>query len=160
MADPLVPGKKAARTFDFQAMMEQARSGAQERSNVDWDSEIEKTKEENEIRISEMKLKANEAAKQMHISTNDKTNAEDDDDDDDFGPSINLASASTADDGESSSEDESTTQPEVCSIHLIILYEDPKKLIRIKFNKYLFFIFSQLIKMMIVSMMMNVHFFL
>jgi hypothetical protein len=112
MADSASTGKKAARTFDFQAMLEQARSGAQERSTVDWTNEIEKTKEENELRINEMKLKANEAAKKMQISTNNVE--EDDDDDDDFGPSIALATASTADDeNSSSSDDEDKTRSEV-----------------------------------------------
>jgi hypothetical protein len=115
MTDPAVSGKKAARTFDFQAMVDQARSGAQERSKVDWTNEIEKAKEENEIRIAEMKLKANEAAKKTNMSTNN-TNMngdEDDDDDDDFGPSVTLATASTADDGNSSSDDEERNQPQV-----------------------------------------------
>jgi hypothetical protein len=112
MADSASTSKKAARTFDFQAMLEQARSGAQERSTVDWTNEIEKTKEENELRINEMKLKANEAAKKMQISTNNVE--EDDDDDDDFGPSIALATASTADDeNSSSSDDEDKTRSEV-----------------------------------------------
>ena len=98
--------KKAARTFDIQAMMEQARSGAQERSKVDWTNEIEKTKEENELRIAEMKLKADQAAKEMHIAT-------DNDDDDDFGPSLDLATAPTADEEDKSSDDEETNPSEV-----------------------------------------------
>ncbi|CAF1518830.1 unnamed protein product, partial [Adineta steineri] len=65
MADSSAPAKKAARTFDIQAMMDQARIGAQERSNVDWTNEIEKAKEDNELRIAEMKLKAEQAAKQI-----------------------------------------------------------------------------------------------
>ncbi|CAF5170667.1 unnamed protein product, partial [Rotaria magnacalcarata] len=104
MSDPSAPGKKAARSFDFQSMMEQARKGAQERTTVDWNDEIEKAKEENESRIAEMKIKADEAVKKMQIPGNHKTKntsiedgEEDDDDDDDFGPSIDLANASTAD---------------------------------------------------------------
>ena len=49
MSDPPTTAKKTARTFDLQAMLDQARSGAQERSKVDWTSEIEKTKEENRV---------------------------------------------------------------------------------------------------------------
>ncbi len=113
MTDPAVSGKKAARTFDFQAMVDQARSGAQERSKVDWTNEIEKAKEENEIRIAEMKLKADEAAKKLHISTDNNNANEDDDDDDDFGPSITLATAPTADDGDTSSDEEDNDQSQV-----------------------------------------------
>ncbi|CAM4813513.1 unnamed protein product [Rotaria magnacalcarata] len=113
MSDPSAPGKKAARSFDFQSMMEQARKGAQERTTVDWNDEIEKAKEENESRIAEMKIKADEAVKKMQIPGNHKTKntsiedgEEDDDDDDDFGPSIDLANASTADNEDPSSDDE------------------------------------------------------
>ena len=95
--------------------MEQARLGAQERSKVDWDSEIEKTKEDNESRIAQMRSKADEAAKKMHISTDDNHQAADDDDD--FGPSLALASASTADDDDSSSsDDDDKAQARVSSI--------------------------------------------
>jgi hypothetical protein len=108
------PAKKTARTFDFTALMQEARVGAQERSNVDWDSEIEKAKEEGESRLAEMKLKANEAAKKMQISTNTSSSSATADDDDDFGPSINLASAPTADDSDdddsSDDEDKQTSQ--------------------------------------------------
>ena len=112
------PAKKTARTFDFAALMDQARAGAQERSNVDWDSEIEKAKEENESRLAEMKLKANEATKKMQNPTNSgSAAAADDDDDDDFGPSINLASAAPADDNDDddndSSDDEEKQQSQV-----------------------------------------------
>ncbi len=113
MTDPAVSAKKTARTFDLQAMLDQARSGAQERTKVDWTNEIEKAKEENEIRIAEMKLKANEAAKKNNMSTNNTNMNEDEDDDDDFGPSVTLATASTADDGNSSSDEEERTQPQV-----------------------------------------------
>jgi len=114
MTDPSVPAKKTARTFDFQAMIDQARSGAQERTKVDWTNEIEKTKEENELRIAEMKLKADDAARKMHGSTNNNNiNDDDDDDDDDFGPSLDLATASTANDEESSSDDEGKEQLQV-----------------------------------------------
>ena len=115
MSDPAPTNKKAARTFDLQAMLEQARSGAQERSKVDWTNEIEKTKEENELRIAEMKLKADEAAKKLQNSTNNHHADDDDDDDDDdgFGPSIALATTSAVDDENSSSDDEDKTQPQV-----------------------------------------------
>ena len=95
--------KKTARTFDLQAMLEQARSGAQERTKVDWNNEIERTKEENETRIAEMKLKADEAARKLDLSTKHNHS---DDDDDDFGPSLNLATKSTANDGEDSDDEE------------------------------------------------------
>ncbi|CAF1116459.1 unnamed protein product [Adineta steineri] len=111
MADSSAPGKKAARTFDIQAMMDQARIGAQERSNVDWTNEIEKAKEDNELRIAEMKLKAEQAAKQMSTK-NSSSNNEDDDDDDDFGPSISLATASTANNEDTDSDEEDTRPPE------------------------------------------------
>lgn len=105
--------KKAARTFDLQAMLDQARAGAQERSKVDWNDEIEKTKEENESRIADMKLKADEAARKMHLTTNqNSSNADNDDDDDDFGPSLDLATKSTANEDESS-DDEEKNQSEV-----------------------------------------------
>ena len=97
--------------------MEQARLGAQERSKVDWDSEIEKAKEDNDSRIAQMRSKADEAAKKMHIPTDDKLPA--DDDDDDFGPSLALASSSTADDNDdddSSSDDDDKNQARVSSI--------------------------------------------
>ncbi|CAF5197986.1 unnamed protein product, partial [Rotaria sp. Silwood1] len=42
----------------------------QERTKIDWTNEIEKAKEENESRIIEMKLKADEAVKKMQTSTN------------------------------------------------------------------------------------------
>jgi hypothetical protein len=113
MSDPASTNKKAARTFDLQAMLEQARSGAQERSKVDWTNEIEKTKEENELRIAEMKLKADEAAKKLQSSTNNNNADDDDDDDDGFGPSIALATTSAVDDENSSSDDEDKTQPQV-----------------------------------------------
>lgn len=118
MADSNGSGKKAARTFDLQAMLEQARSGAQERSKVDWEEQIEKTKEENESRIAEMKLKADEAARKMQVSTNQhKSNSDDDDDDDDFGPSLDLATKSTANNddegGNDSSDDEEKNQSQV-----------------------------------------------
>ena len=123
MADfaPAASAKRAARTFDFEALMEQARTGAQERSKVDWDSEIEKAKEENESRLAEMKLKANDAAKKMPGSTN-SSSAVDDDDDEDFGPSLNLATASTADDNDdddddNSSDDDDKQQAEVRGSH-------------------------------------------
>ncbi|CAF2596205.1 unnamed protein product [Rotaria sp. Silwood2] len=104
MTDPPASTKKTARTFDLQAMMNQARLGAQERTKIDWSNEIEKAKEENELRINEMKIKADEAAKKLQISTNnDNIN---DDDDDDFGPSIDLATAPTADNEDTSSDDE------------------------------------------------------
>ncbi|UJR22908.1 hypothetical protein I4U23_025936 [Adineta vaga] len=113
MADPsAAPAKKAARVFDLDAMVAQARSGAQERSNVDWTNEIERTKEENELRISEMKLKADQAAKQMQkttTTTNTTNDDNDDDDDDDFGPSISLATASAANNEDESSEDDDDT---------------------------------------------------
>lgn len=115
------PAKKAARTFDFAALMDQARAGAQERSNVDWDSEIEKAKEENELRLAEMKLKANEATKKMQNPTNSSSAAAtDDDDDDDFGPSINLATATSADDNDNdddSSDDDDKQQSQVGRSH-------------------------------------------
>jgi hypothetical protein len=113
MSDPSITVKKAARTFDLQAMMEQARSGAQERTKIDWTNEIERAKDENETRIAEMKLKADEAAKKLQISTNSNNINEDDDDDDDFGPSIDLATASTADNGDSSSDEEDKNQSQV-----------------------------------------------
>lgn len=109
MAEPSTAPKKAARTFDFEAMMAQARSGAQERSKVDWSTEIEKTKEENEQRIAEMKLKADHAAKQMEkpSGTRVSTNDDADEDDDDFGPAISLATTSHADnEGDTSDEDD------------------------------------------------------
>jgi hypothetical protein len=111
MTDPRAPAKRTARTFDFQAMLDQARSGAQERSKVDWTNEIEKVKEENESRIAEMKLKAEQAAKNMHVPTN--TYNDDDDGDDDFGPSIQLASASTANEEEGSSDDEDKNESQI-----------------------------------------------
>lgn len=114
MSDPPVSNKKAARTFDLESMFEQARSGAQERTKVDWSNEIEKTKEENEIRIAEMKLKADQAAKKMNASANNSNGDDDDVDDDDFGPSIDLATAPVADDGEASSDEEAdNSQPQV-----------------------------------------------
>ena len=106
------PSKKTARTFDFQAMLAQARAGAQERSNVDWEKEIEKTKEENESRIVEMKSKAEEAAKKMQaappttLSTSQFQPEGDDDDDDDFGPSLDLATTKTNEEGDSSDDDD------------------------------------------------------
>jgi len=112
MSDPSTAVKKTARTFDFQAMMEQARSGAQERSNIDWTNEIEKAKDENETRIAEMKLKADEAAKKLQLSTNNN-NINENDDDDDFGPSIDLATTSTADNEDTSSDEEDKNQLEV-----------------------------------------------
>ena len=116
MTEPPAATKKTARTFDFQAMMEQARLGAQERSTVDWDSEIEKAKEDNDARIAQMRSKADEAAKKMYIPTDDKLQAGGDDDDD-FGPSLALASASTADDdGDSSSDDDDKNQARVSSM--------------------------------------------
>jgi len=114
MSDPSTAVKKTARTFDFQAMMEQARSGAQERSNIDWTNEIEKAKDENETRIAEMKLKADEAAKKLQLSTNNNNiNENDGDDDDDFGPSIDLATTSTGDNEDTSSDEEDKNQSEV-----------------------------------------------
>jgi hypothetical protein len=118
MADSSAPAKKAARTFDLDAVMAQARSGAQERSKVDWSSEIEKTKEENELRIAEMKLKADKAARQMETTSGTKiTNVGDgDDDDDDFGPAIALATASSADNGDDdndSTDDDDDNPPQV-----------------------------------------------
>ena len=106
MADPPAPSKKAARVFDLNAMVAQARSGAQERSHVDWSNEIEKAKEENELRIAEMKIKADQAAKQMQKSTINSTASNDDDDDDDFGPSISLATTSNADNEDETSDDD------------------------------------------------------
>jgi hypothetical protein len=125
MSDPPAV-KKTARTFDLQAMVNQARSGAQERSKVDWTNEIEKTKEENESRIAEMKLKADEAAKKLHISTNNNNGHEDDDDndEDDFGPSLDLATAPIADDGDTSSDDEDKNQSEVEEKYLIYPQEN------------------------------------
>lgn len=115
MTDSSASAKKTARTFDLQAMLEQARSGAQERSNVDWDDQIEKAKEENELRIAELKLKADEAARKMHLSTNQNNSNDTDDDDDDFGPSLNLATKSTTndDDDNASSDDEEKNQLQV-----------------------------------------------
>ncbi|CAF1036585.1 unnamed protein product [Adineta ricciae] len=106
MADPSAPSKKAARVFDLNAMVAQARSGAQERSHVDWSNEIEKAKEENELRIAEMKLKADQAAKQMQKTTMNNAASNDDDDDDDFGPSISLATTSNADNEDEPSGDD------------------------------------------------------
>lgn len=108
------PSKKAARAFDFQAMLAQARAGAQERSSVDWDKEIEKTKEENESRIVEMKSKAEEAAKKMQAAppttiTSHFQPAEDDDDD--FGPSLDLATKKDNDGDENSSSDDDDDRP-------------------------------------------------
>ena len=114
MTDSNASAKKAARTFDLQAMLEQARSGAQERSKVDWDDQIEKAKEENESRIAELKLKADEAARKMHLSNNQNNGNNDDDDDDDFGPSLDLATKSpTNDDDNESSDEEEKNQPQV-----------------------------------------------
>ncbi|CAF1549117.1 unnamed protein product, partial [Adineta steineri] len=79
--------------------------------NVDWTNEIEKAKEDNELRIAEMKLKAEQAAKQMSTK-NSSSNNEDDDDDDDFGPSISLATASTANNEDTDSDEEDTRPPE------------------------------------------------
>ena len=112
--------KKAARTFNLQDMMEQARLGAQERSKIDWTSEIEKTKDENESRIAEMQSKANEAAKQIHLSKDDigenskDKHDDDDDDDEDFGPRLDLATAPTAnddDDNDDTSSDDEEKDP-------------------------------------------------
>jgi hypothetical protein len=125
MTDSTATGKKSARTFDFQAMLDQAKAGAQERSHVDWTSEIEKAKEENETRLAEMKSKANEAAKKMHTNTINNN----DDDGEDFGPSIDLAnmSADTTttssnnnnNDDDDSSDDEDGQQSQVCSICIL-----------------------------------------
>jgi len=113
MADPSVPSKKTARTFDLQAMVSQARSGAQERSKVDWNDAIEKTKEENEFRIADMKLKADQAAKKLQISSDNNNINQDEEDEDDFGPSISLATTSTADNEDATSDEEDTNQSEV-----------------------------------------------
>lgn len=108
------PSKKTARTFDFQAMMEQAKAGAQQRSNVDWDKEIEQTKEENEIRINEMKNKADEAAKKIQTAaTTSQYPTGDDDDDDDFGPSIDLATKNDNAEENSSDDDDDGRPAEV-----------------------------------------------
>lgn len=101
------PPKKAARVFDFQAMMEQARMGAQERTKVDWDAEIERAKEENETRILELHQKAKEAEKKMQTTGGQPLSNDDDDNDDDFGPSLDLATTSTKNDESDDDEEPS-----------------------------------------------------
>lgn len=130
MSDPPAPAKKAARTFDLQAMLEQARLGAQERTNVDWTSEIEKAKEENESRIVEMKLRSQEAAKKITNSApaNDAV-----DEDDDFGPSIDLATAPTAEDENTSDEDEEDPNAPLVSKNYLSV--NPVKVIKQYVNK-------------------------
>lgn len=128
MSDPpAAPAKKAARVFDMQAMMDQARKGAQERSTVDWSNEIEKTKQENESRIAEMKIKADEAAKKMQHPTNNNYNSnaieqeEDDDDDEGFGPSIDLAAAPAPNDEDTSSDEEDPSK--VRTVLFLLCYQ-------------------------------------
>lgn len=107
MTDSSNSSKKTARTFDFQAMLEQARAGANERSTVDWNTEIEKAKEEGEHLIEQMKVKADEAQKKIDAVANKAGNSADDDDDDDyFGPPMKLATtASTADSSDDDDDD-------------------------------------------------------
>ena len=112
MADSSSAPKKTARHLDFQAMMEQARAGAQERSKIDWESEIEKSKEENDARIAEMKSRADEAAKKIQMKTTTTNDHDDDDDDDYFGPSLNLAKTH-ADDNSSDDDNDVPINAEI-----------------------------------------------